>query len=213
MSDAPRGPITLLREIQQKSLSPRHLSAADRRLCVEHLTGEGYSMPEVAEILQVSARTAQRDLARIREDHAITGSPEVTQQAIGQLILQAHQGSTRLKRLARDKASPPATQVEAELGAWRIIKELTELLQRLGILPTAAQELRADIHHVVAEVPSLQEMQKVVTIIEQTCGSADGAGDVIKKLGAVKGLLAQATAATVLEDLQVGEAGADVEVE
>lgn len=204
MSETPRGPLTILREIQQKQLSAKLLSTADRRQCIEHLVGEGYSMPEVAEILQVSVRTAQRDLTRIREDHAITASPEVTRQAIGQLVLQAQQSIARLRRLARDKSVPPPTQVEAELGAWRVMKELTELLQRLGILPQAVAEVRADIHHVVQDVPGVERMQRELAIIERALGAGVGTQGVIEGVAVLKGYLQQ-VASTAAPEAPRGE--------
>jgi len=209
MSETPHGPIAILRDIQQKKLDAKLLGESDRRLCVEYLVGEGYPVQEIAELFKCSIRTVQRDLARIRKDHSITSSPEVHQQMIGQLILHAQQGITRLRKLGRDRATPPAVQVEAERSAWQILKELIELLQRMGILPTAAQELRADIHHVVAEVPSVQEMQRIVATIERECKPADGTAGVLGQLSAVRGLLAQATAASVLQDLKAEEAGAN----
>lgn len=209
MSETPRGPITLLREIQQKALSPKNLNGKDRLACVEYLVGEGRSVAEIAELMQVVVRTVQRDLEKIKEHHSITASPDVTRRMIGNLVLDADQGIARLRKIGRDRATPPAAQVDAERAVWQIRTELTERLQSLGILPTAAQEVRADIRHVVTEVPSLQELQKIVATIELTCGPSDGNENVLGKLGAVKGLLAQATAATFLKDLKEEAAGAD----
>lgn len=212
MSEAPRGPMAILRDIQEKTLDAKLLGTADRRVCVEYLLGEGYSVPHIAELLKRTTRTVQRDVHEIRENHSVTASPELQRQMIGQLLLDGQQGIARLRKIGRDRATPPATQVEAELGAWQILKELIELMQSLGLLPLAAQELRADIHHLVEELPSLEKMQKVVMSIEQACGNSDGTKNVLVQLSAVKGLLAQATAASVLEDLKeqaAGESDAD----
>ncbi len=52
-----RSPITLLRELQSGSLSATALSKEARLACVEHLTLEGYSVGEIAEVLRASTRT------------------------------------------------------------------------------------------------------------------------------------------------------------
>ncbi len=137
-------PITVLRGIQQGSLSPKSLPRETRLTCVEHLTGEGYTASEIAEILEISTRTAFRDLGRIREANALERDPQVVKEMVGQAVLHARLAVARLRRIGRDRSTHASAQVEAELGAWRVTKELTELLQRLGILPLAAQEIRAD---------------------------------------------------------------------
>ena len=62
-------------------------------------------------------------------------------------MLQGQQGITRLLKTARNPHEDGRLKVDAELGAWRILKERTLLLQKAGILPTAAQEIQADINH------------------------------------------------------------------
>ena len=72
----------------------------------------------------------------------------------------------------RDRATSAATQVEAELGAWKVSKELTGLLQRLGILPLAAQEIRADLTHRVEEVPSSGDLRDQVQTLQEVWQAA-----------------------------------------
>ncbi len=54
------------------------------------------------------------------------------------------------------------------------MRELTEILQRLGFLPTAAQEIRADLTHRLEESPSLEELEaefrEIETVVTEVLG-------------------------------------------
>ena len=186
-----RSPIAILRDIQQGALSPKSLPGETRRACVEHLIAEGYSAAEVAEILDVSTRTAFRDLSRIREAHAIERDPQVEKELVGQVVLQGRHAIARLRRIGRDRATPAATQVEAELGAWKVSKELAELLQRLGILPLAAQEIRTDLTHRVEEIPTSAELRRELQGLQQVWKEAGAPAALQPALVGVEGLLAK----------------------
>lgn len=202
MSDDARGPIELLRAIQKGSLNPKTLSKESRRACMEHLVGDGYTLAEVAEVFKVSLRTAQRDLARIREEHSVTPTPEVQKQLLGQLLLQANYATARLTKIARDRAAPHSAQVEAAYSAWRVQKELIEVLQCMGIMPSVPQQVQADIHHIVQELPSVLEMKRELAIIEQTCAGENVPPELQERLGSMRSLLAQVDAAAVLQELK-----------
>lgn len=136
------------------------------------MTGEGFNVGEMAEILKVSTRTVRRDLAEIRESHAVDRDPRVAGRIVGQLLLHAEQAISRLRRVSRERDCPHDSKVQAELGAWGVQRDLVELLQRLGFLPSAVQEIRADLSHshrfeaaptfetLEAEVVRLQELGK-----------------------------------------------------
>ena len=202
MSKDARGPIEILRAIQKGTLNPDHLSKESRRACMEHLVGDGYTMAEVAEVFKVCLRTAQRDLAQIRDEHSVTATPEVQKQLLGQLMLQANYAVSRLMKIARDRAAPHSAQAEATYNAWRVQKELIETLQRLGIMPPVPQQVQADIHHVVQELPSVLEMKNDLAIIEQACQAGNIPPELQERLGSMRSLLAQADAAAVLQDLK-----------
>lgn len=142
-----RGVITLIREIQSGGLAGRNLSSEDRRRCVEHLIAEGYSTVETAEILGVAERTIARDRAAIRAANAVDVDPDLAPQVVGQLFRHAEQSNARLRRLSRERDCPAAVRVDAERVNWLILSDLVRTLQRLGWLPTAAQQIRADLTH------------------------------------------------------------------
>lgn len=183
-------PITLLRELQNGSLAPAMLTVESRRACVEHLTSDGYSVAETSEVLKVSPRTVHRDLAQIRETNAVHRDPGLIDQFVGELVQQARQSIARLRRITRERDCPHSTRVEAERSAWTVAKELTETLQRLGFLPTAAQEIRADLTHRMEGPPSFDELHSQIESLEvvlQQAGGSDpvslaGLGDLKKEL-------------------------------
>jgi transposase len=195
-------PITVLRGIQQGSLSPKSLPRETRLTCVEHLTGEGYTASEIAEILEISTRTAFRDLGRIREANALERDPQVVKEMVGQAVLHARLAVARLRRIGRDRSTHASAQVEAELGAWRVTKELTELLQRLGILPLAAQEIRADLTHHAQEVPTAGELRQNFDKLKSAWDAAGAPAEFGDAFAGVDALLAKAEASEVVGQLQ-----------
>lgn len=168
--------ITLVRDLRNGKISASALSKESRQTCVEYLGNEGYSAVEIAEVLKVSTRTVHRDRDSIRAENAISKDPELVDQQAGQLVQHAEQAIQRLRKIAREKDCPAAVRVDAVRGTWAVIKELTELLQRLGYLPTATQQVRADLTHHLDEPPSIDQMRLEIEslglIIKQS-GSED----------------------------------------
>jgi len=176
INEETRSPITLVRDLQSGMISATSLSTEARQVCVEYLGNEGYSVGEIAEILKISIRTVHRDRDQIKAAHAVSFTPDMVEQQVGQLLQHADQAIQRFRRIAREKDCPHAARVEAVRGTWTVVKELTELLQHLGYLPTAAHQIRADLTHHMDEPPSFDQMQMEVArlelVIEQS-GTAD----------------------------------------
>ena len=175
-----RGVIAVIRDIQSGALAGRNLSPDDRRRCVEHLTAEGYSIAEIAEILGAAERTIARDRAAVREANALRAGPEFAGEMAGQLVRQAESGIARLRRVARERECPHATKVESERAAWSIARELIQCLQRLGYLPEAAQRVRAEVSAGLAgagafgefQAPRLDELADEAARLAQIAGRA-----------------------------------------
>lgn len=153
-----RSVLTLIQMVRDRQIAAASLCPSDRRRCVEHLSQEGYSAVEIAEVLQVSERTITRDRVQIRRRNALERDPGLAKEAVGELCDFARHSMARLRRLARDRGTPPATKVDAERAAWRTMYELTQKLQSLGYLPTAAHELKASMTHRVETPPEFQEL-------------------------------------------------------
>lgn len=195
-------PITLLRDIQQGNLAVAAISKESRKDLVCHLIGEAYSAPEIAEILKVDKRTVFRDIKAIRISNAVSRDPEITRELIGGLVLQARHSTSRLQRIARDRATQSATQVDAEREAWRVQKELADLLIRMGFLPQAATELRADFTHHVEALPSVADLRAEQKAFHAQWESAGAPEDMKDAIAAAESLLSQADAADKIASLQ-----------
>lgn len=160
--------LSLIRRIQNGSLVAKTLSTPDRRSCVEHLTGEGYSAVEIAEVLKTSERTIFRDRRAIQEANAVRKDPKLVEQMVGRLMQDAELAISRIRRVVRDKQTPAVVKVDGERACWRITSELIQGLQSLGYLPTAAQQLQADLtHHLGApqDAAALQaEIDRIQTL-------------------------------------------------
>ena len=146
--------VRIIRMLQEGRLTGASLGTSDRRRVVEHLTAEGYSGVEIAEITGVSERTIERDRSAIRAGYALDVTPEFVGQTIGHLVRQAEVSMGRLRRLARDRAAPAAAKVDAEYAAWRVHREMIAALQRLGCLPDVA--IRAEVTHRIGEIDPLE---------------------------------------------------------
>jgi transposase len=151
-ADAPV--VDLIRRLQAREVKGSSLSGDDRRLCVEYLTSEGYSVAEIAGILHIADRTVHRDRQRIRSANSVARDPSLVSEMVGRLIGEAETTVSRLRRVARDRATPAAVKVEAERACWTSVRELVSTLQRLGYLPTAATRL-----DVRAGVSSAEELE------------------------------------------------------
>jgi hypothetical protein len=75
------------------------------------------------------------------------------------LLTHAEQSMQRLRRIARERDCDPAVRVEAERSAWTVMRELVEVLQRLGFLPTAPQQFEASVLHRQVEPPSTAALE------------------------------------------------------
>ena len=172
-----RSVLSIMRDIQQGALAPRSLGVEDRRRCVEHLTGEGYSLAEIAEILKVAERTIARDRSAVRRSNAIERDEDITGEMVGQLVTQADTTINRIRRITRDSDTPPATRIEGEKACWVIRSDLIQKLQSLGYLPNAPQEIRGQMTHQVEHLPAFGQMNEEVTRLELIVNQHVLAGD------------------------------------
>ena len=164
--------LSVIKDIQNGTLSPKLLTPEDRQRCVELLTTRGYAKSEIAQIMEVNDRTISRDRRKIREKNAVDAGPQFTAEAVGSLILGAEAAISMIQQVVRVGSTPPAVKIDGIKACWDILRERTQLLQRLGYLPTAAQEIKGDLVHHVVEVPKMddlnEEFQRVLTICENT---------------------------------------------
>ena len=167
-----RSVLSVMRDIKQGTIHPRNLAIAVRHRCVEHLTSEGYSTAEIAEILDVAERTIARDRAAIKQGNSIQRDPNMTGQMVGQLLLQAETAVSHIRRVTRERATSASVRIEGEKACWVITRDLVERLQSLGYLPTAATEIRGELLHRSESLPEFSQMMQEVKRIETILGTA-----------------------------------------
>lgn len=161
-----RSVLSVIRDIQQGAIEAKSLAVEDRRRCVEHLTGDGYSIAETAEIFKVDERTIARDRAAIRQANSIERDPQMTGQMVGQLINQADTCLQRIRRVTRERDTPPNVRIDGEKTCWMIFDNLIQRLQSLGYLPTAPQQLQAELRHQIESLPGFGELTDEVARLE-----------------------------------------------
>ena len=188
--------LTLIQQIKDGSVHSSTLTKEQRQQCVEVLLLEGYSVPQIAQILDRSEKTIKRDCADIRMRNALNPSPDLARQLIGHFFMkwEAHQVS--LARLARSKEGSVAERAQAERHAWDVLKGGIELLQSLGYLPQRPQQIRGELmHHFgtededhVLEVAE-QTISEVLVIAQETGGLSP---EVAKELPSLQRRLGEA---------------------
>lgn len=161
------------------------LSSDDRRRVVEHLWADGYSASETAEIVKTSERTVLRDRAAIKQANAVRPDEGFIPETVGGLLRQADLTVARLRRIARDKVTPAAVRVEAELGCWTVTRDLVQALQSLGYLPTAPRQFQGELTHRTEEAPSYDDLQAELDRVERIV-SAGGDVEVLSKVSSIK---------------------------
>lgn len=168
--------VQLLQQINTGLVDPKLLDPTSRQRCIEVLVAEGYTVPNIAQVLKRSEKTIGRDLKDIQSRHALSPDVEFAKQLIGQVFQKAMNHHDHLVRLARTQGATVGEKVLAEASAWKVLKELVERLQDLGYLPSKPEQVSGDIyHHIVNEEggESYEQVKKMITDIESTAKETD----------------------------------------
>lgn len=211
-SSAPeRTVLALIRDIREGRMSGPMLHKDDRLRVVEHLTAEGYSGSEIAEVLKVSERTIIRDRIAVRELNALVPSPEMVGQVVGHLVRTAEQVTGRLRRIGREAGTKPSEKIESEKAVWQVQRELVITLQGIGYMPTAPTHLNA---HITSgnDLPEAQALLAEIERLESLpeLRAADGTPIVSSGLADLRGKLTRSIVAEQLNSMtQCGKPGQD----
>ncbi len=144
--------LSLIQQIKDGTVKPSTLNKEHRQQCVEVLLLEGYSVSQIAQVVDRSEKTIRRDLAEVRVRNALAPNPELAKQLVGNLLMKSEVHQAALMRLARAKDGAVAERAHAEYLAWKIVKETTEILQSLGYLPLKPQQVVGSfMHHLSSE--------------------------------------------------------------
>jgi len=195
--------LELLAKVRAGTLSGRMLGATERQSLVALLAADGLSGPEIAQILQVSDRTVERDRRDIRDRYALPRDPKLVAQMAGRLLAEAELSIQRIRRTAREREVEPNVKIDAEHRCFQIVDSVVERLQKLGYLPTAATRLQADLTHHAAEVPSSEDLEKQVAGLRELVSSEGPADPVlIEAIGSMSSVLERARVATEIKRVE-----------
>jgi hypothetical protein len=146
--------LDLIGKLKDGAIQGKTLSAPNRRSCVDYLTGEGISIPEIAQLLGRTERTIQRDRAFIRAQNALSVAPGFANEVAGEMLREVRGCTERMRRAARDKEAAPSERIDAERACFDITARSIELLQSLGFLPTAGRASEPGWLHLSQEAPT-----------------------------------------------------------
>ncbi len=162
--------LDLIQGIKAKKLAAKSLNTDDRRACVENLTAEGLSVPEIAKVLERSDRTIARDRKIIQQRNALAHDPAFAGEIAGRLMSELDNCRDRIRRAARSADASPAVRIDAERACIEILCKIVERVQSMGYLPTAASRIEATLRN-EADMPSWEvigaEMQSLDKIVAQ----------------------------------------------
>ncbi len=185
-SEAPeRSVVALIRDLQAGTTRGTTLAPEDRRRVVEHLWSEGCTVVDTAEIVQVTERTIARDRAAIRSANALEPHEGLVPEVAGMVLRHADQAVARLRRLARDRETPAPTRVEAELGAWAVMRELVETLQRLGYLPAQRLQIDGGVRVEATALPGIDDLHAELAVLESGLGP-EPAPELVARLAEIR---------------------------
>lgn len=185
----------LLARVKAGTLPADLIAPADRQLLVALLSADGFSTAEIAQVLKVSDRSIERDRRAIRDGLAVSKDPKLVGQMVGRLMAEAELSVQRIRRTARERDVEASVKIDAEHRCFLICRDLTQLLQRIGYLPTASQKVEADLTHHLGELPTFDEMQSEIDRIKAVSG-ADAA-----QLADLEDVFARVTVASRVKQL------------
>ena len=178
--------LTIIQQIKTRELKGKDLDPDDRRRCVRHMTDEGYSIVQIAQIFGVSERTIARDRAVIRQENAFLPGPDFEAEIIGELTHQARFVIGRMLRLARSATDAPGIQLEAIRTIWTVTREYVQCLQGLNCMPMATQPVKGEFTHHIVEPLSPDELRREIAELEIVLSKDGQRGDNSAKLMSIK---------------------------
>jgi len=161
--------LKILKQIKDGIINPKKLDPEIRQGCVEHLWyTEARTVAEMAHILDVSDKTILRDRDVIRERNAKRSSTDYTVKVFGELLEKANCAHENMMRISRSADASAQEKAQAGYYAWKIIKEQIEIAQSLGVVPSQALRIEANIRQEEETSPAQlkEELVRLVGIVE-----------------------------------------------
>ena len=124
-----------------------------RQQCVGHLTLEGFTSGEIAQLMRISERTVRRDRAAVRQTDALAPARSLGDELLGEFQRLTLASVQRLTRLARDPEAPHYARMWAEESIVRIYQRFIDTAHRLRYI----EDGRARLAHQRDTDPAEQE--------------------------------------------------------
>lgn len=160
--------LSLIKQIKENRLNPKSLSAEERRRCVDVLGSEGYTVPQIAEILKHGERTIHRDRTHLREAHALQVHPNFALQLAGELMRQTEYSIARLRKLARETTASVMERCMAENFALKAHLDMLTKLQSMGFAPRVPNSVVAQVVGVSPDLlPTLEQAAQRLAELER----------------------------------------------
>lgn len=131
--------LAVIQQLKDGRVEAGSLDKETRQRCVEVFVLEGYSVPQMAQILVKCEKTIRRDIAEIREHNTLTPGIELAKKLIGEMVTYSRVHRSHLMRMARGQNTSTSEKAQAEYFAHRVTMDMIDKLQRLGYLPQATQ--------------------------------------------------------------------------
>jgi len=169
--------LSLIKQIKENKLNPKSLSAEERRRCVDVLGGEGYSIAEIAQIMQRGERTISRDRAEQRTAHALRPDPDFGPKMAGELIRQAECSMTRLRKIAREPGASAMERCMAENFAFKVFLDMQSKLQSMGYLVRIPNSVVAQVigasNDIIPQLEQARQRLAELEMVDKELGITD----------------------------------------
>ncbi len=130
----------LVKRVRKGEISGRNLSRDDRRACVAYFTAEGYTVHEVAVVMNVCERTINRDRVAIRRENALAPSERLGDEIPAELRRHAEMALAKLNRAVRDTSEGskvcPRDRIRAAFHGFYIYNRLVHTLLKARYIKT-----------------------------------------------------------------------------
>jgi len=174
--DSEHTAISIIQDIKD-GMDPKLLPKESRQRCVELLHfGEGQLITQVADLLQCSEKTIQRDIKEIRDRNILTIDAEFARQIASDLYHRTINHVNYLMRLARNKESTITEKIAAELGACKAYVDMIDRFQSFGCLPERPRQISGDVYHHFSAAESEKSVEELNQMVERIEVSVKEAG-------------------------------------
>ena len=132
----------LLHRIQAGLLAPDQLTQAQRRACVHHLSQDGFSNLDIAQLLDIHERTVQRDRRAHRKSEALRPDCFLGDELMGEYQSLAQGSIQRPIRLSQDQIASATSRLRIEETIYRIFHRFLQTMRELDYFERGSARLQ-----------------------------------------------------------------------